>query len=80
MAEGRCEQAWAHTSSILAMIAEVNRDRKKRSRPFRPADFNPYAAESKAASGIPITPANIELLKAFVDLPTGRQAERKGES
>lgn len=67
MAEGRCEQAWAHTSSILAMIAEVNRDRKKRSRAFRPADFNPYAAEPDSATGIPITRANIEVLKAFAN-------------
>ena len=31
-----------HTSSILALVANVNRDPKK-SRAFKPADFNPHA-------------------------------------
>ncbi|MFW6159188.1 MAG: hypothetical protein ACOC8E_07515 [Planctomycetota bacterium] len=46
------------------MIANVNRDPKK-TRAFKPADFHPY--ERRRGGGIPITAANIGLLKqAFV--------------
>lgn len=52
MAEGRERAGWQHTSAILAFLAEPHRDRKKRSRPFRPADFNPYAGGRKRRGGI----------------------------
>ena len=39
MAEAQSEDRWAHTSSVLAMIANVNR--KKGARAFMPDDFNP---------------------------------------
>jgi len=42
MAEGRSKQMWTHTSCIMALIANVNRDPKK-TRAFKPDDFNPYA-------------------------------------
>lgn len=38
---------WNHTSSVLAMMANVNRDRKRQPRPYRPDDFNPYEQEPK---------------------------------
>jgi len=41
MAEARCRERWAHTSAVLALIANVHRD-PKRSRVFKPADFNPH--------------------------------------
>ena len=47
MAEGRSRSTWSHTSTVLAMIANVNRDPKK-SDPFRPSDFDPHAAKPKA--------------------------------
>ncbi len=40
MADGRAREAWNHTSALLAMLANVHRDRKKR--PLQPADFHPY--------------------------------------
>ncbi|MBE3133285.1 MAG: hypothetical protein IMZ55_07410 [Acidobacteria bacterium] len=43
MAEGRDRAAWQHTSAVLAMMANANRDAKKHPRPFVPADFDPYA-------------------------------------
>ncbi len=49
------------------MTANINRDTKKRSGPFRPAEFNPFAAdkrEPRARRGIPITRENIGILKA----------------
>ena len=46
MAEARGRAAWAHTASLLAMLANVNRD-PKRTRPFQPADFDPYAEKAQ---------------------------------
>ena len=60
MAEARGRDLWGHTSAVLAMVANCNRD-PKRSRPFSPADFNPYAAR-KGRGGVPITAANIDIL------------------
>ncbi|MBU0717311.1 MAG: hypothetical protein KJ749_03605 [Planctomycetes bacterium] len=42
MAEARGRESWTHTSGILALIANVNRDPKK-TRPFKPSDFDPYS-------------------------------------
>ena len=63
MAESRARERWAHTSSVMALIANVNRDPKK-GRAFRPDDFNPYAPRQPA--GIPLTADNIGLLKGLV--------------
>jgi hypothetical protein len=53
MAEGRGRDLWSHTSALLALIANVNRDPKK-SRPLKPADFNPHAASLRKAPGGPV--------------------------
>ena len=67
MAEARCQDGWSHTSAMLAMIANANRDPKKKKSPYKPADFNPMLAERKTA-GIPLTTENIGILKTvFVD-------------
>jgi len=39
---------WAQTSHILALLANVNRDPKKRSRAYRPGDYNPYPEARQA--------------------------------
>jgi hypothetical protein len=66
MAEGRGRDEWGRMSSLLALIANVNRDPKK-TRAFRPADFNPYEAR-KSGGGVPLTKENFGLLKqVFVD-------------
>jgi hypothetical protein len=43
MAEAKRQHDWNVASTIMALMAEMNRDRKKRRRPFKPEDFNPYA-------------------------------------
>jgi len=43
MAEGRSRAEWSHTASILALIANTNRDKRKKPTPFTPADFNPWS-------------------------------------
>jgi len=47
MAEGRSKALWTHTSTVIATIAEVHRDRNKRPEPFSPIDFNPYIEKKK---------------------------------
>ena len=46
MAEGLGRERWAHTSLVCALIANANRD-PKRSRPFKPSDFDPYAQHDR---------------------------------
>ena len=76
MAEAKGHDRWAHTSSLMALIANCNRDPKKTPRAFRPADFDPYRQdEERRPDGIPITPDSIGLLKMFV--PTGRKSRKK---
>jgi len=60
MAEARGRAEWSRTSSLMALVANVNRD-PRRTRAFRPKDFNPY--ERRRTGGVPLTAANIDLLK-----------------
>jgi len=53
MAEARGREGWAHTSAILALIANVNRDPKK-TRPFKPSDFDPYSAKDRRDEAIEV--------------------------
>jgi hypothetical protein len=46
MAEGLGRERWAHTSLVCALIANANRD-PKRTRPFKPSDFDPYARQDR---------------------------------
>src|SRR5690606_37726841 len=48
LAEGRQTEQWNHTSAVLAMLANVHRDPKRRS--YQPADFLPMAMRPKAAT------------------------------
>ena len=63
MAESHSRQQWAHTSALLAMLANVNRDPKK-TRAFKPADFDPHRRAKRVA--IPKAPI-IVLKNVFVD-------------
>ncbi len=42
MAEARQRESWSRTASVMALIANTQRDPKK-SRPFRPSDFDPFS-------------------------------------
>ena len=64
MAEARSRDEWAHTSAILALIANVNRDPKK-GRALKPADFDPYAAKEQRDEAIEVTDMGV-LKDAFV--------------
>ena len=62
MAEARGRDRWAHTSAILALVANVNRDPKK-TRPYKPADFDPYRAKGKHGDAMELNEENLGLLK-----------------
>ena len=64
MAEGSGKAGWEQTSNLMALIANCNRDPKK-SRPFKPADFNPFINQKKQkqAGAIVINKENIFLLR-----------------
>ena len=59
---GRERFDWGLMSSLLAMTAEVNRDRKKRPQPFTPDDFNPTTTDDNEK----IVPGSIRLLAALI--------------
>jgi hypothetical protein len=44
MCEARQRTQWRRTSSILALLANQQRDPKKRRKPFTPDDFDPWTA------------------------------------
>ena len=60
MAEARSRDRWARTSALMALIANCHRDPKK-SRPFKPADFDPYL--ERKADRLVVDKENIGLLK-----------------
>ena len=62
MAESRQRDAWDHTSAVLCMLYNANRDPKK-TRAATPQEFHPL--RRKGRSGIPLKAANIGILKAF---------------
>ena len=65
MAEGRSKDAWQHTSAILALIANVNRDPKK-TKAYKPSEFNPMLTNTDKADAVVITNDNVSILrKAF---------------
>jgi hypothetical protein len=49
MAEARSEVQWDHTSTLWALIAEVHRNRKKRTQPYEPDDIHPHAKRRRRA-------------------------------
>jgi hypothetical protein len=70
MAEARSRDRWARTSALMALIANCHRDPKK-SRAFKPSDFDPYAVKQRRDDAIEIK--DLALLKdAFI----GRHDER----
>ena len=72
MAEARGREAWSRTSAVLALIANVNRDPKK-TRPYKPGDFDPYSAREKREEAIEVTDMAV-LKDAFCQKTTERNS------
>jgi hypothetical protein len=61
MARGRQKSEWAQTSTVLCLLANANRDKKRRPYPFEPDDFNPFA-EYRGPRGIPFDKTTSRIL------------------
>jgi len=76
MAEATRREAWQHTAWLSAMIANANRDPKKKPSPFQPDDFNPLARKDRKAGAVVVDENTIGGLKAmFGQFSPERQEE-----
>lgn len=66
MAWGRANEAWNHTSSLMAMTAAINTDPKSGSMPT-PADYHPFMESA------PLPEATPEMLRALFPSHEGQQ-------
>jgi len=75
MAEARQRDEWSRTSSVMALVANTQRNPKK-TRPFRPGDFDPFArVVDKQAQ---VIPAPVSVLKdLFVRTKTQQGGTRE---
>ncbi len=60
MAEARQRDEWSRTSSVMALVANTQRNPKK-TRPFRPGDFDPFARAADKRTHV--IPAPVSVLK-----------------
>jgi len=74
MAEAKQRDEWARTSSLMALIANANRDPKKH-RAFRPTDFDPFSQMQ-----VPKQKVDVSILKeVFIDNPPRQQQRREAQ-
>jgi hypothetical protein len=66
MAEGRVKEAWTRESAFMAMFANANRDQKKKSTPFVPSDFNPFAQTAHKPKFAAKDRVSVKALKCFL--------------
>lgn len=72
MAEARQRDEWARTSSLMALVANANRDPKKH-RALKPSDFDPFAAPERTKQKVDVS----ALKDIFID---GRPNTRRTEA
>lgn len=72
MTRARQRDEWSRASAVLAMIANAHRDAKRKPRPYRPADFDPFVA---AARRRPIASVE-ELARGIIASTGGRHGGR----
>jgi len=70
MADGRVREEWNHTSQLMCLTANINRDPKRKPKPYAPADFHPL---ERARAARPI-PADISVLRDVFVKPHERTA------
>jgi hypothetical protein len=73
MAEARQRHEWQIAASVLALLANCHRDPRK-SRAFRPGDFDPFAQERGE-----VIPADIGVLRDVFIKDSSSKAEQGGE-
>lgn len=62
MSEGAQQERWSRTSAEMALLANTVRDPKK-TKPFTPSDFDPFAKERETGEKRKLTAASILELK-----------------
>jgi hypothetical protein len=64
MARARQRAEWDRAAALMTLVANANRDPKKKPSPYRIEDFHPLM--DRRPRGIPIKAANIRDLKALL--------------
>lgn len=78
MTSANVTERWDHTAELLALIANANRDRKKKRSPFSSADFHPFRKRKRR--GIPWTKENLGTIReAFVKMGVTVRKVRPGK-
>jgi hypothetical protein len=73
MVEAARREAWQHTAWLAALIANANRDPKRKPTPFTPDDFNPMVSRrERKAKGIAVDKENIGDMRAMFEGMTRR--------
>jgi len=68
---------WSQTAAVMALLANVNRDPKK-TRAFRPDDFNPYIRAERRAAAVTIT--DISVLRPVFESQRGNAWQHRKAS
>ena len=55
---------WNHTSTVMSLMANANRNPKKKPSPYKPSDFNPYTEEKEKTPQGP-TKEQIEIISKW---------------
>ena len=64
MVGARRQDQWSHTAAVMALVANVHRNPKKRSKPYSPTEFHPLVERKP----VTIAKTGIRVLKrVFVD-------------
>jgi len=74
MASARRQHDWQLASTIVWITAEVNRDRKRRRKPFKPDDFNPCVTTKPAPAKASVEQVASLLGAKFVKAQAGSPA------
>ncbi|MEP0846069.1 MAG: hypothetical protein HRF50_04510 [Phycisphaerae bacterium] len=81
MARERQRAEWSRTASLLALLASVHRDPKKRRRPYSAAEWNPYATDEDRLAAEDVetdTNSGLALLGTFLHgVAAGRQTRKE---
>jgi len=56
---------WNHTSTVMSLIANANRDPKRKPTPYSPQDFNPYKDEDENSEQNEITEEQINSIASW---------------
>ncbi|MCE9618431.1 MAG: hypothetical protein K8R92_00795 [Planctomycetes bacterium] len=62
MSEARINQQWDHTASLMAVLAEINRNNEERKQPFTMMDFHPKHLQQRPVEKPTISMAALKAL------------------